>query len=185
MSEEINRESPWWVLGEGSINSLTRSSRARNQGNEADVGSTAWLLTNAVHGHFEDCFSKALVGWVVRDQSEKSYDILLAAVKNEFACVLGGRLWHDQAAAGNDVDLARSRVDQVGRGRHGQRQLCTQKVAMEYWNLIDDGMTSLEVDDEGNESSPVKGTEMQRQTKRSGRLGLDEVKVGGRRCCCW
>lgn len=50
------------------------------------MGNTAWLLTNAVHRHFEDCFSKALVGWIVQNQSEKSCNIPLAAVRNEF-CV--------------------------------------------------------------------------------------------------
>lgn len=49
---------------------------------------------------------------------------------------------------------------------------------MGFCSVIDDGTTSLAVENEGNEDYFVAEMGMQ-QIKGNGRLGLDEVKVGG------
>lgn len=48
---------------------------------------------------------------------------------------------------------------------------------MGFCSVIDDGTTSLAVENEGNEDYFVVEMEMQPQIKGNGRLGLDEVKV--------
>lgn len=46
--------------------------------------------------------------------------------------------------------------------------------------MIDDGTASLAVENERNGNYFAVEMEMQQQIKGNGRLGLDEVKVGGR-----
>ena len=101
--------------------------------------------------------------------------MLFCSCGNEVAWALRGEWWHDatfqELQAGNDVDLARGRVDQGKRGDRSRGEIACEKPPTKFLEWTDGGMLSLPVEVEvGKVTLSWNGNA--KADKGSGRLGL-------------